>query len=41
MRSSRIKGEAAVTIEEADAINKSYPDFYDHLKLLGAQGFSN
>lgn len=27
-------GEAA--IEEAEAINKSYPDFYDHLKQLGA-----
>jgi 3-phosphoshikimate 1-carboxyvinyltransferase len=23
-------------IEEADAINKSYPDFYDHVKQLGA-----
>jgi 3-phosphoshikimate 1-carboxyvinyltransferase len=28
------KGET--TIEQADAVNKSYPDFYDHLKLLGA-----
>jgi 3-phosphoshikimate 1-carboxyvinyltransferase len=26
-----------VTIEEADAINKSYPDFYIHLQQLGAQ----
>lgn len=26
-----------VTIEEADAINKSYPDFYEHLKKLGAK----
>lgn len=25
-----------VIIEEAEAINKSYPDFYEHLKLLGA-----
>lgn len=25
-----------VVIEEAEAINKSYPDFYEHLKLLGA-----
>ncbi len=25
-----------VTIEEAEAVNKSYPDFYEHLKLLGA-----
>ncbi len=24
-----------VLIEEADAINKSYPDFYEHLKVLG------
>jgi 3-phosphoshikimate 1-carboxyvinyltransferase len=24
-----------VTIEEAEAINKSYPDFYEHLKALG------
>jgi 3-phosphoshikimate 1-carboxyvinyltransferase len=26
----------AVTIEEAQAINKSYPDFYEHLQQLGA-----
>ncbi len=26
---------APVTIEEAQAINKSYPDFYDHLRQLG------
>jgi 3-phosphoshikimate 1-carboxyvinyltransferase len=25
-----------VVIEEAEAINKSYPDFYEHLKMLGA-----
>lgn len=31
-----LKAETAVTIEDADAINKSYPDFYDHLKKLGA-----
>ncbi len=30
-----LKAETAVTIEDADAINKSYPDFYDHLKQLG------
>jgi 3-phosphoshikimate 1-carboxyvinyltransferase len=24
------------TIDEAEAINKSYPAFYDHLKQLGA-----
>jgi len=32
-----LKAKGPVTIEEADAINKSYPDFYDHLKLMGAQ----
>ncbi|MEO6490678.1 MAG: 3-phosphoshikimate 1-carboxyvinyltransferase [Ferruginibacter sp.] len=26
----------AVTINDAEAVNKSYPDFYEHLKLLGA-----
>ncbi len=31
-----LKANADVVIEEAEAINKSYPDFYDHLKLLGA-----
>ena len=31
-----LKAEGDVTIEEAGAINKSYPDFYEHLKLLGA-----
>ncbi|MCF3108694.1 3-phosphoshikimate 1-carboxyvinyltransferase [Niabella sp. CC-SYL272] len=30
-----LKADGAVTIEEAEAINKSYPDFYDHLKELG------
>ncbi|MFN8265253.1 MAG: 3-phosphoshikimate 1-carboxyvinyltransferase [Chitinophagaceae bacterium] len=25
-----------VTIDDAEAVNKSYPDFYEHLKLLGA-----
>ena len=25
-----------VTIEEAQAIDKSYPDFYQHLQQLGA-----
>lgn len=28
--------EGVVVIQEADAINKSYPDFYEHLKQLGA-----
>jgi 3-phosphoshikimate 1-carboxyvinyltransferase len=31
-----LKAEGGVTIEEAEAINKSYPDFYEHLKVLGA-----
>ncbi len=28
--------DGVVTIQQADAINKSYPDFYEHLKQLGA-----
>ncbi len=31
-----LKASSAVTIEAADAINKSYPDFYAHLQQLGA-----
>lgn len=31
-----LKATGDVTIEEAEAINKSYPDFYEHLKVLGA-----
>lgn len=31
-----LKADGDVIIEEAEAINKSYPDFYEHLKLLGA-----
>lgn len=31
-----LKATSAVTIESADAINKSYPDFYAHLQQLGA-----
>lgn len=27
--------DGPTTIEDAEAINKSYPDFYDHLQLLG------
>jgi 3-phosphoshikimate 1-carboxyvinyltransferase len=27
--------DGEVIIEEAEAINKSYPDFYEHLKALG------
>ncbi|WP_127133151.1 3-phosphoshikimate 1-carboxyvinyltransferase [Pseudoflavitalea rhizosphaerae] len=31
-----LKASSVVTIESADAINKSYPDFYAHLQQLGA-----
>ncbi len=31
-----LKASGGVTIEEADAINKSYPDFYSDLQKLGA-----
>jgi len=31
-----LKASSDVVIEEADAINKSYPDFYEHLRMLGA-----
>jgi 3-phosphoshikimate 1-carboxyvinyltransferase len=31
-----LKTESETTIEEADAVKKSYPDFYDDLKKLGA-----
>jgi 3-phosphoshikimate 1-carboxyvinyltransferase len=31
-----LKAEGETTIEEADAVKKSYPDFYDDLKKLGA-----
>jgi 3-phosphoshikimate 1-carboxyvinyltransferase len=31
-----LNADGEVMIEEAEAINKSYPDFYEHLKLLGA-----
>lgn len=31
-----LKASGEVIIEDADAINKSYPDFYDHLEKLGA-----
>ena len=34
-----LKASGEVTIEEADAINKSYPDFYNHMKQLGASLF--
>ncbi len=31
-----LKADGETTIEDAEAINKSYPDFYEHLQLLGA-----
>lgn len=31
-----LKADGETIIEEADAINKSYPDFYAHIKSLGA-----
>jgi 3-phosphoshikimate 1-carboxyvinyltransferase len=31
-----LKAEGEVVIEEAEAINKSYPEFYEHIKKLGA-----
>ncbi|HVT87116.1 MAG TPA: 3-phosphoshikimate 1-carboxyvinyltransferase [Chitinophagaceae bacterium] len=31
-----LRADAATTIENAEAINKSYPDFFWHLKKLGA-----
>ena len=31
-----LKADGTTTIDEAEAINKSYPGFYDHLRLLGA-----
>lgn len=31
-----LRAEGETTIEEAEAINKSYPDFYDDLATLGA-----
>ena len=31
-----LRAEGDTTIGEAQAINKSYPDFYEHLQQLGA-----
>jgi 3-phosphoshikimate 1-carboxyvinyltransferase len=31
-----LRAEGNILIEEAQAINKSYPDFYEHLQKLGA-----
>ena len=32
-----LKAEGNTTIAKADAINKSYPDFYEHIRSLGAK----
>ena len=32
-----LKAESETIIEEAQAVNKSYPDFYEHIKALGAE----
>ena len=32
-----LKAEGTTVIQGAEAINKSYPAFYDHLKMLGAE----
>jgi 3-phosphoshikimate 1-carboxyvinyltransferase len=32
-----LRADGPVTIEEAEAINKSYPDFYDDIRSLGAE----
>ena len=31
-----LKANGPVKIGKAEAVNKSYPDFYEHLKILGA-----
>jgi 3-phosphoshikimate 1-carboxyvinyltransferase len=31
-----LHARGSTTIEDAEAVNKSYPDFFDHLKYLGA-----
>ena len=31
-----LRADGETVIEDAEAINKSYPDFYEHLKQLGA-----
>jgi 3-phosphoshikimate 1-carboxyvinyltransferase len=31
-----LKANSEMVIEEAQAVKKSYPDFYEDLKLLGA-----
>ena len=32
-----LRADGPVSIEEAEAINKSYPDFYGHIQQLGAE----
>ena len=34
-----LRSNGVVNIEEAQAIDKSYPDFFDHLQQLGARVF--
>ena len=36
-----LRAEGETIIEDAEAINKSYTDFYDHLNLLGASLSTN
>jgi 3-phosphoshikimate 1-carboxyvinyltransferase len=36
-----LKANGEVVIEEAEAINKSYPDFYEHLQQLGVSVFTS
>ncbi|HLY71724.1 MAG TPA: 3-phosphoshikimate 1-carboxyvinyltransferase [Puia sp.] len=36
-----LKADGETIIEDAEAISKSYPDFYDHLKSLGARITTN
>jgi 3-phosphoshikimate 1-carboxyvinyltransferase len=31
-----LKATGKIIVEEAEAINKSYPNFYEHLQLLNA-----
>jgi 3-phosphoshikimate 1-carboxyvinyltransferase len=32
-----LRADGEVSIENAEAINKSYPDFFDHLQKLNAE----
>ena len=32
-----LKANGKMTITAADAVNKSYPQFWDHIKSLGAK----